>query len=632
MRESTLPMAAWWRSDASSLAQEVWTRVDRLRSRRRRDNAYDLIHEAIYRGRPLAGAGEDFGGASYSYQKSAPANINVVRSKVSAISSRMSKHRPFPIISCEDAGWTEKRFATRTSSVLRSQLGRQSVERDRTLRVRDTIIRGTGVAHVVRTESNDVAVERVPRSEILYSPREAQYGAPRSLYRVRSYPLEVVLAKYPKKIWPKIEAAASRATYEDRGWYEWGDDWADDTYQVCVAEAWHLPSGYGAEDGRHVGVIRDAVLFDDKKWTRTRFPFSFLHWDPPIRGLFGMGLVEDLSGPQAKINDVSRDIQEALYYGAQLTVFSPRGSKVNKEHLRARHPKVIEYDGQIPTYLAPLPVSQQLFQYLDWLINWCDDASGLSRDFQSGKTQLGAGASGKALDTLDDIQSDRFAMFQLHDSLHMVDIGALVIDEARAIAAEVPKSEQPAWIAEHKWSKLDLDEGLYHLKLEPVNFLPGTRAGKMEAISELGTAGLISDPTDMLELMEEPDLARMNRKLLGPRHAIAKVLAGLADVDEDLYSLSPDSFFPIDAGLSAVRAELNDAWASNAGEDVLERFREWIRLATAKKKELAPAPSPGAAGMAPPEAMPPDMGMQPPPEAGGMPPEMLGAMPQGLPS
>lgn len=629
---------AWWAAKKRSpdLASAIWTRVERLRARRRGDNLRDLIHEAIYRGRPLGAAGDSVTLASMVSQRSAPAVINVTRAKVEAITSRMSKHRPFPVISAEDAGWTERRFARRVSSVLRTRLGQTTIERDRSLRVRDGIIRGTGVAKIVRTEDSglvDVTVERTPRSEILVSPRESQYGCPRNLFQVKSYPVEVLCARFPgKEFGTKIRAQAVRSSADDQGWYEWGDDWADDSEQVAVVEGWHLPSGGGATDGRHVLAIRDCVLLDEP-WTRPRFPFAFLHWSPPMRGLFGSGLVEDLSGVQAKINDVSRDIQEALYYGAQLTVFSPRGAKVNKEHLRARHPKIVEYDGGIkPEFVAPLPVSQQLFHFLDWLLNITDDLSGLSRDFQSGNTQLGANASGKAQMVLDDIQSDRFAMFQLHDSLHMVDIGAGMVDEARAIAADVDKADQAPWIREHKWEKVDVDEGLYHLKLEPKNFLPDTRAGRFAAVEAAGAAGLVSDPMDMLDLMDEPDLQRLNRRLLGPRRAIARVMEELIDPSIDLYTLTPDSFFPLEAGIAEARAELDDAWAAKAPENVLQRFRDWIRLAEHERDNQPAAPGPaslGGPGMAPPDAMLPGA---PPPAAGLVPPgAAMPPMPTAMP-
>lgn len=624
---------AWWAQKKRSLdlATAVWSRVTRIRARRQENNLRDLIREAMYLGRPMGeGTGDLRTTPLWAADRSAPANINVIRSKVQAITSRMSKHRPFPIISCEDAGWTEKRFAKRVSSVLRTRLAQTHMEKERTLRVRDAIIRGTGLAKVVRTSRNDVAIERVPRSEVIVGPREGYYGTPRSLFQVRSYPLEVIRAKYPeyKK---EIEAEASRAVQYGDGWYEWGDDWADDSEHVLVIEGWHLPSGWDAKDGRHVITLKGAVLLDED-WSRPRFPFAFLHWDPPVRGMWGTGLVEDLSGPQIKINDVSRDIQEALYYGAQLTIFTPRRSNVNKEHLRGRHPKVVEYDGQIPTYLAPLPVSQQLFQFLDWLINWCDDASGLSRDFQSGKTQLGAGASGKAIDTLDDIQSDRFAMFQLHDSLHMVDVGALVIDEARALYEEFAKSELPPWIAECKWNKVDIDDGAYHLKLEPINFLPDTRSGKLETVAELGKAGLIQDPNDMLDLFDEPDLQRANRKLLGPRRAIARVMSDLADPDVDFYTLTPDAFFPLEAGIAEARAEYDDAWANDAPDEVLSRFRDWIRLAEHElERAQPPAPPIAPPGMS--TSGPEMMGTpgQLPPPGPGVVPEVSPEIPMGAP-
>ena len=599
----------WWNADENSpeLASDVWTRVSQLRMSRREINVMDLTYESIYKGYPLSAG---VGGSAMPIpvrgfvSRAAPATINITKSKVDAISSRMSKHRPFPVISAEDAGWTESRFARRVSSVLRSKLGQANNEYDRTLRVRDSLIRGTGVAKIVRVNRGgvwDVAVERVPRSEILVSSREAYYGCPRSMYQIRSYPMEVLQALFPDSK-RQIEAQATRAGFSDDGWYEWGDDWVDGSEQVKVVEAWHLPSGCETEDGRHVITIADKVLLDEE-WERPRFPFAFLHWTPPVRGFFGTGLVEDLAGIQAKINDVSRDIQEALYYAAQLTIFVPRGAKVNKDHLRARHPKIVEHDGAVPQYVAPLPVSPQLFQYLDWLINITDDISGLSRDFNSGNTQLGANASGRAQIVMDDIQSDRFAMFQLHDSLSMVDIGALVIDEARCIAHDYPKAEQAAWIREHKWSKINIDEGLYSLRLEPISFLPGTRAGQLSAIEAYAAAGLISDPVEVVERMEDADLARFNRTKLAPKRAIGRVIEGLADPDVDFYSLTPDAFFPLERGIQEVRAELNDAWANDAPADILERHRRWIELADYELQKLQP-PAP-AAPMAPPEGAPP---------------------------
>lgn len=620
-------LTSWWRqTQPAELARAIWRKVDAIRSRRRAQNLDDLIYEAIYKGRPLSSA--RILGPSVRDQRTAPfTTLNVVQAKVDALTARMSKHRPFPVISCDDAGWSEKRFARRVSSVLRAKMGRQDIERDRLLRTRDAIVRGTGVAKITRTAvcgKHDVTVERVPRSEVIVGTRDALYGAPRSVYHLRSYPLEVLTARYPKQA-DKLKAIATAATYDSDEWYEWGDDWADDSLVVRLCEAYHLPSldddGELADDGRRSLVAKDLVLEDDE-WCRRRHPFALLHYSPPMRGWFGDGLVSMLAAPQAKINDIARDIQEALYWGGGLKVFMPKGA-MTKEQLSKRHPIVVEHNGTAPTYVAPNPVSQQAFQILEFLMNWCDDVSGLSRDFQSGKTQLGAGASGAAIDALDDITSDRLAGFQLFDSLSQVDIGQLIVDEARAIAKECPKAEQATWIREHKWDGLKIDEGLHHLRLEPQNFLPGTRAGRLAGATELFKAGLL-DGDNMIELFEEPDLQRGNRKRLGPRRAVEMVMEGLCDPGVDLYQLIPDAMFPLKLGIDTAKAEYEDAWAGGADAAVLSRFREWIRLSQAKLDEAAAAAQPAGPGMAPPGAPPP---AAPP----GMPPGASPAAPPAMP-
>ena len=135
--------ASWWRQPkrSAALAGSVWRKVELIRARRRAQNLDDLIYEAIYKGRPLSSA--RMSAAPSRDQRSAPyTTLNVVQAKVDALTARMSKHRPFPVIGCDDAGWSEKRFARRVSSVLRAKMGQQDIERDRLLRTQ------IGRAHV----------------------------------------------------------------------------------------------------------------------------------------------------------------------------------------------------------------------------------------------------------------------------------------------------------------------------------------------------------------------------------------------------------------------------------------------------------------------------------------------------
>lgn len=621
------PTDAWWRKPRRSrdLAGAIWAKVDAIRTRRREDNLDDLLNEAIYLGRAL---GRNSGGRMAREQRTAPyTTINIVQAKVDALCARMSKHRPFPIIGAEDSTYTEKRFAKRISTVLRAKLGAQEIERDNMLRVRDACVRGTGVAKVVCVERGgkmDVGVERVPRSEVIVGSRDAMYGRPRCVYHIRSYPLEVLCARYPAKVHDKLAALATTNSYDSDEWYLWGDDWADDSLTVKLIEAWHLRSGCDADDGRRVLVGQDLVL-EDEEYERPRHPFALLHYSPPMQGWYGQGLVQMLSGPQAKINDITRDMQEALYWASGVKIFGSKGS-FPKEFMSKRHPIYVETNGPAPTLQAPLPISGQAFQLVEFLMNWCDDISGLSRDFQSGRTQLGAGASGAAIDALDDITSDRLAGFQLHHSLSQVDLGALIIDQAHEIAEEYSRGEQAPWIAEHRWEDVDLDGGRHHLRLEPENFLPGTRAGRLAAATELFKSGLIDAP-GMTALFSEPDIQSANRTILGPQNAIGRVMEDIFDPKVPLYTIVPDSFFPFDLGIKTAVAEYCDAWADGASQDLLGRCRRWIELARHAQTEAAKAlqPPPGSmapAGAAPPGA-PPGMPPGAPPADPSMPMQLV---------
>lgn len=642
------PDRRWWNITKSrrdrygeDVAGTLWGTIDRLRTWRTSEAMIDKIHEAIYLGRPIATAGRAASAQFLALSRSAPAVINVTQSKVDACTSRLTKRRPFPVISGDDSSWTERRFAKRASRAMRGRLGKTDIERMTPLVLRDDVIRGTGVAKVY-AHDGDVAFDRVPRHELLVDPIEARYGTPRQMFQIKALPVEVVTAAFPEYK-QQIENAISRDTDDWIYRQEYGVE-ASESSHVIVGEAWHLPSstprGKAAKhDGRRVMTVRGCVLADEP-WARPRFPFAMAHWQPPVTGFWGRGLVETLAGPQAKINDVARDIQEALYYASQLVIFSPRSSNIKKEHLAGRHPRIVEYDGQLPTYEAPLPVSPQLFQFLEWLINICDDLSGLSRDYQAGRTQLGSNASGKAMDTLYDIQSDRFALVELAYSLFRVDLGALMIDAAREIAAdrELPASSKAQWIRDLQWSKVDIDDGSYHLKLEPINFLPDTRAGKLSTVMEMAKAGLITDPLAILDLFEEPDIAAANRVALGPIHAIQSLLEDLDDPAVPLQEILPDPHWHLDLTMAFVQGNYCEAIASRprAPERILERYRytmKWTQKLIDKKLEAEQEKAAAGAGAGPVGASPVGPSAPPPapPGAGGamLPP---GAAPPPMPT
>lgn len=613
----------WDCEDATACADAAWSWVDRLRTQYSADAMMDLVHEAVYRGRPIGSSGGTMGRQYLLLRSGVMLNLNIVMSMVDTATARLTKRRPMPMISADDARYSQRRFAKRCSRVLRRKVGGTQVSSISPDVIRDMCIRGDGVFKA-EIRDGDVHAKRIPVYELVWDPFEAEQGSPRTLAHVRPEPRSVMAARYPKFAREIMEAPV----------YSRQDPWATWAYQspahsdyIEVRELWHLPSGCDAEDGQHVVTVRGAVICREP-WRWDDFPVSQTQWSAPTRGVGrGCGLVEQLLGIQEQINEILRDAREGLKHGSQLVIFAQRGSNVNKHHLRKRWPAVVEHDGPEPHYVAPNPVSEQAIRILLMLIEQAYQISGISQMAAQSKNTLGAGASGKAIDTMDDIQSDRFAHVESSWQQARVKLGKcltwLASDLYKAAHGkndnehcyeEQPeyggKDELAAWIAGTDWSKLDLDSGDYHLVLEPVNYLADSREGRLSQVAELGKNGLIPDPAIQADLFDEPDIQAANRIILGPKHKLDMMMEGLADPDVPMFELLPDQYTNLALGVLMAKGELNEAEASRKFdredpelEVVCERFREWIEHA---KQQIDLAKS-GDASVSPAGAMPANM-------------------------
>ncbi len=637
---------SWWALEGEQCASAAWGWIDRLKRHHRVQSAMDAVWEAVYNDQPI-GLTLDGGAALRRAQQDT--RIKLAKSMVGTMTSRVSKRRPMPCISADDAGWSEKRYAQRASRVLRRKMGQSKVERLSPVIVRDCLIRGTGVAKVYR-DGGDVGIEGVPRCEILVDPQESRYGDPRLMAQVKRVSRDVLCAMFPEH--HDFILAAGRAGREEWEPYEGTSD-AD---QVEVGEVWKLPSSAGYGDGCHAIVMRGKLL-KKEPWLRPRFPFAFFHWCPPPigTGFWGTGLVSEAAPTQKEVNDTLKDMGEAIALAHQLKVFVQRGSNIDKNHMRARNPVVIEHDGQLPQYVAPTPFNQAVLEYLKWRIQQAYETCGISQASAAAKSALGNQASGKALDTQYDIESDRFADVENQYAQFRVDLGQLMLDEARAIADDDTEADKksddyvkPArWITSIDWKKLKTDCGDYHLVLEPVNFLPDARSGKLAQVKEMADAGLLSNPMQTAALFEEPDIARANRYQLGPYKRIEKWLEDLANEDVPLEDCAPDPFLAARADMAREMClgELDMAIAEEADEEVLGRYRWALQMLKGAVEELdaqaaavqSPAPPAGAPAMpgAPvPPGMPPmDPNMMPMPPIdpmGGATAQLAAGMPVDL--
>lgn len=624
----------WWLLEDQALTDAAWGWIDRLRSRHRRQSMMDALWEAVYKDTPIGTPLDNaIGVATLRTQQS---RQNIVMSMVDTLRARIGKRRPMPVISADDAGPSEKLFAKRASRVLRRKLGHPNVERMSPLCVRDGLIRGTGVAKAYRV-GGDVQVERVPRRELFVDPAEAQYGTPRTMAQVKRVDRGVLLAMFPER--SEDIRRAPRASRD-----EWRVlDETSDADLVEVGELWHLPSGCDAEDGRHAMVIRGVAPLLSCEWERPRFPFAFFQFNEAIDGFWGTGLVEHAAPIQQEVNSMLKDMGEGISQGMQLKVFLPRSSNVDKNHMRARNPVVVEHDGSVPTYVAPLPFNPAVLSYLQWRIQQAYEMAGISQASATSRNPLGSNASGKALDTMYDLESDRFSHVELQYAMFRVDLGQIILDEARDIAEDktVEADERAPWITELDWKRIDIDSGDYHLNLEPINFLPDSRSGKLAQVKEMAEAGLLQNPMQTAALFDEPDLQRANRYLLGPYRMLERWCELLADTAVELEELMPTPLHVayLDLAKEMAKGELAHQIAdshdppSDEEQQVQARYRWALQMLEAEAGKAAPAAAPAMPAPMPADpaaaAMPPGAPMPPPAvdPMGGLTAQLAAGMP-----
>lgn len=561
---------------------------------------------------------------------------------VDTVVSRQSKRRPMVAISADDAEYSQKLSAKRASRVLRRKLGQPAVERLRPMMIRDAVVRGDGLIKVFRN-GGDVGIERTPRSELVFDDGEAASGLPRTIAQIKRVDREQLMAMFPSGKDRKRIANVQPAARDI--WSPYDYDMPLDGNHIEVVEGWHLPSIPGAGDGRKMIAIRDGgEPLDDCDWLRPRYPFARVQWTPAMRGWLGIGLVQQLAGSQNKVNEIWADHQEALYWASSLKIFLPRAANIDKHHLRGRHPNVVEYDGAPPKYEAPDPASRQAMETLRWLIGQMYEISGISQASAASHSPMGPNASGKAIETVYDIESDRFAQFELQIAMATVDIGMCMLDEAKEMAIDDAEDEAQAsksgkeravaaalapWIDEMTWDRFDFDGGGYHLAPEPVGFLPDSRGGKLEALNDLAKIPGLIDPLQMASLVDEPDIARANRHLLGPGRAMERVAEDLGDTDVPISECVPTPLMLAVPGLAKkwIQGEHDNAYSERADDKVLSRYRWFLQMLEGLEKQLA-APAPDATAAAPPGGP-----GAPPPGPPGMPPLGMppGAGPIGPP-
>lgn len=589
----------WWTAEEKQQHEGVMAQVKALRSANSELHEENKLYASLYGAAELLGLGLQTFKTNKASQR---VTYNVIRSMCDTANAKTAKNKPRPMFLTTGGDYKMQRRARDLGKFVAGVFHAGKIYEVGKQVQLDSAAVPLGVMKVYVDEGRFV-FERIFCDELEWDEDEARYGAPRSLFQCKFISREVLKAKYPKSA-KLIDAAKP----ETELWRRSAK--ADATDQLLVVEAWHLPSGAKATDGRHV-IACDGVTLHSESYERTCFPFVFLRWRPKMLGFRGNCISERQMTRQAAINKLLQRIQKAMEVMGTPWVFVEEGSKVVSSHLTNEIGVEIRYVGTPPIRDTSPPMNGEVLMWLQSQVQAAFEEEGISMLSAQSKKPEGLD-SGKAIREYNDIESERFVLqgqdyeqFYMQAAEHVVELAKSEYARNKNLAVNVPGRK---FIERIKWADVDMEKDQYEMQVFPTSFLPSTPAGKFQTVQEMVAAGMLTREQGM-SLLDFPDLEAVNALINAP---IEDIKAMIEDMLEDGKYAPPEPFQNLDLGISMCQSAYLKAKRDGVPEDRLELLRLWMEDAKAAIVASQPPP-PMPAPMAPPMPVDPLAGSPPMP-------------------
>jgi len=548
--------------------------------------------------------------------------LNVVTSVVDTLGSKISKNKPKVVLLPSGGDYSLQRRAERLEKFIAGIFDECNMYEISQKTFLYAAVFGTGIINIFGLNGN-IEIDHVLPHELLIDTQEAIYGDPRQLLRRKHVDRNVLIERFPK-----FKTQISRAgQIEDDNLSIPNKSIAD---QATIVEAWHLPSGPDAKDGRHVVVVDNATLLDEE-WEHESFPFVFLRWQNPLLGFWGRGIVEEIAGIQLEINKTLMRIQQAHHMLSNPLIFVNMASAISKAHINNNIGTFVPYTGEKPEVKTFQSVHPEIYEHLDRLYARAFEIVGVSQQSSQSKNQLGPDASGAAIREMSDLESERFSIMSQEYERFFVKTAEKIIRTAKEIYSNDEELETTVrgknFIKKIKWKDVAMEDDQFSLDVGTASMLPETKAGKIQMSTELFQAGVISQE-EWKDLLQMPDLDESTDLERAPRSYIKDVVEKI--LDEGIV-IEIEKYDNLQYAIKYAIMTYQKSKLNNVPEDRLELLRRYIESIDLmlSPPEQPPEAGPPAAAL-PPGAAPAAPGAGAPPGLPGAPPQIpSGVPPQG---
>ena len=396
---------------------------------------------------------------------------NVIRSCIDTLTSKIASQKVRPFINTVNGTFKQLQIAKQAQDFFDSLYDEQNINKIVSDAFRDACVFDRGIIYV---DTADKKVYKVFPWQVYVDPREASYNRLTQItWKQEQFPISLLPIKVDN----------------------------DEMETVTYYQYWDL------NKGKHYFWIPELDKYEEEKWDGGCLPFLFLNYTSPVKATTSQSVVDLLYGIQMEIDCLLNKVKDASQLCSPMQYFVPEGSNIKANKLTNRVGEVYTYSMPPNVTASPITVSTTPFMDPQWmqtvetLKQHAYEMVGISQLSATSQKPQGLN-SGVALNTIEDIESDRFET-QLNSVIHIyIDLAKLMIQLFPPEEDILPRNRMRSNI---KWADIVQARDEICIQFSAADKLSNDPSTKLQQLQALYAAGLIPQ-SHIAKLMEIPDI------------------------------------------------------------------------------------------------------------------------------
>lgn len=609
-----MPQDQWYEQSSDQVHSKLFELVDRLTESSQASTYHrDLKMVSQYMGRDLWGFHPGEFQESYTDHLTSASRVrldlNVSRSAVDTSLANICLDRPRIQVVPSMGNWDDHLNARILQRYIDGLFQRFNIYELGERVMRDAEIMGSGLLDMdIDEKAKDLLVEWTPKWQYFVDEQAYLFSPPREIYRQMWLTVDELYRMYASKkdedahlnaeLKTKLDSSLSATQAKSKDSRSRALATSTRLREAAGGDARQVPRSNrveqnlveisvafrkatnGKKNGRLVVSARSVDLVDIEH-DKEEFRFVKLDWNEPVAGYWGQGMVEEGLPLQDEISAILASNQRAMHLGSKLQVIMD--NSVDESQLPDDF--ITNEDGHLwpkgVTIAKPDVMSaQQLglpFEYASQYFN----IVGTSK-MEAFSEKPSGNLSGKALDTLGDIASRRYALKQRGYERFILAVAQRLLKlvkeaEAAGITLEVGARTGSNTIERTSLKGINLPEESFTLEVFPVSKLPKDPPGRLNFIQQLIGMGAL-DPALGWQMLDMPDLESAQNIKLAPIRYAQWV------ADEMMYHgrvHAPDPIEDLNLSIQWVASTFLYAKMHGAEAETLDKLAGWKKDAEA---------------------------------------------------